>query len=112
MSGEVVTKGIIGETYEGVNVSATANTNIAAAVISPTLEYGRLTIEFTPTKTGAFSVMRTKGTTTVKQIMNSGTDLVAGASYTFTIESRRGETYNFQYSVTDTILAFYITEVR
>ena len=112
MSGEVITKGIIGETYEGVNVSATANTNIAAAVTTPTLEQGWITIEITPTLSGIFSVMRTKGTTTVKQKMNQGVALQPGASYSFSVESRRGETYNFQYSVTDTILALYITEVR
>ena len=111
MSGEVVTKGIIGETVDDVNVSVTANTNISGFTFTTTLENGWIVIEVTPTSAAIFSVMRTVGTTTVKQKMNSGIALEAGGSYIWTISSKRGETYNFQYSENDTLLNLYIREV-
>lgn len=111
MSGEVTTKGIIGKSVDGINVSATADTNISGFELETTLEEGWITIEVTPTLAGVFSVMRKVGATTVKKKMNSGVNLEPGCTYLWTVSAKRGETYNFQYSATDTILDLYVREV-
>ena len=108
---EVTTIGIIGKSLSDINVSATADTNISGFEFTTTLENSWITIEVTPTLAGVFSVMRTVGTTTVKKKMNSGVALEAGGTYLWSIGAKRGETYNFQYSETDTLLDLYVREV-
>jgi hypothetical protein len=49
---------------------------------------------------GVFAVGRYNGGSERMELLNSGTALVAGAAYMFTVAWRSGDSINFQYSTT------------
>jgi hypothetical protein len=94
------------------NTSITANTNIFSQGIAPTRSPVIFRIYATFDASGVLSVVRTKGTTTVSELLNSGNPLNANAAHIFDIIVEQGETINFQYSVNATCLVLKVVETR
>jgi hypothetical protein len=77
-----------------------ANIDLLAAVITPSLSPGKLTIYATMSVAGILYVRRTNGGVTVQENLNAGVALVAGAAHTFVISWVAGDSLNIRYSVT------------
>jgi hypothetical protein len=94
------------------NTSITANTNILSQGIAPTRSPVIFRIYATFDASGVLSVVRTKGTTTVSELLNSGSPLNAYAAHIFDIIVEQGETINLRYSVNATCLVLKVVETR
>jgi hypothetical protein len=94
------------------NTSITANTNILSQNIAPTRSPVIFRIYATFDASGVLIVVRTKGTTTVSELLNSGNPLNANAAHIFDIIVEQGETINLRYSVSATCLVLKVVETR
>lgn len=94
------------------NTSITANTNIFSTGLSPTRSPVLFRIYAVFSASGVLSVVRTRGTTSVNEQLNSGNNLNANCAYIFDIVVEQGETINFQYSVNATCLVLKVVETR
>jgi hypothetical protein len=94
------------------NTSVTANTNIFSTDLSPTRSPVLFRIYATFDTAGVLSVVRTRGTVSVVEQLNSGNNLNANCAYIFDIVVEEGETINFQYSANATCLVLKIIETR
>jgi hypothetical protein len=94
------------------NASITANADIFSQGIAPTRSPIIFRIYATFNASGVLSVVRTKGTTTVSELLNSGNPLNANAAYIFDIIVEQGETINLRYSVSATCLVLKVVETR
>jgi hypothetical protein len=94
------------------NTSITANTNILSQGIAPTRSPITFRIYATFNASGVLTIVRTKGTTTITEQLNSGNPLNANAAHIFDIIVEQGETINFQYSVNATCLVLKVVETR
>ena len=89
-----------------------AEANWIGTDITPTNSPSYLRIYACVSVTGILRVARTIGGVTVTEDLNSGTDLVAGAAYMFTVPWRTGDSINIRYSVTTgTINRLLIDEI-
>jgi hypothetical protein len=77
-----------------------AEDNWLGTDIEPTNSPSYLRIYACVSVTGILRVARTVGGVTVTEDLNSGTDLVAGAAYMFTVPWRTGDGIDIRYSVT------------
>jgi len=93
------------------NVSVSANANIFSQSIAPTRSPVIFRIYATFNASGILTVVRTKGTTTVSEQLNSGNPLNASAAYIFDIIVEQGETINLTYSTSATCLVLKVVEV-
>jgi hypothetical protein len=93
------------------NASVSANTNIFASDLSPANSPTVFRIYATFDASGVLSVVRTKGSVTVTEQLNSGNALNANAAYIFDIIVESGETINLQYSVAATALVLKVVEI-
>lgn len=110
------------------NISAIITPTPKAAIFStslPAAESNWLSTGITSTNTpcylriyvsvsvaGVLRVVRTIGSTTITENLNSGTALVANSAYMFTIEMRAGDSINIRYSTTSgTINILRINEI-
>jgi hypothetical protein len=94
-----------------LNTSVVANTNIFAADLSPTNTPTTFRIYACFDADGVLTVRRKRGTVTVSEQLNAGSDLEANAAYMFDIVVESGETVNLQYSVDATAICIKICEV-
>ncbi len=76
-----------------------AEVNWLASNIIPTNSPSALRIYVCVAVAGILRVVRTIGAVTITENMNSGTNLIANASYSFTVPWRTGDMVNFRYSV-------------
>ncbi len=89
-----------------------AEANWLGSDITPTNSPSYLRIYACVSVTGILRVARTVGGVPVTEDLNSGTDLVAGAAYMFTVPWRTGDSINIRYSVTTgTINRLLIDEI-
>lgn len=89
-----------------------AEANWLGSDITPTNSPSYLRIYACVSVTGILRVARTVGAVTVTEDLNSGTALVAGAAYLFTVPWRSGDGINIRYSVTTgTINRLLIDEI-
>jgi len=93
------------------NTSITANTNILSQDIVPTRSPVIFRIYATFNASGVLTTLRTKGTTTISEQLNSGNPLNANAAHIFDIIVEQGETINFRYSVNAICLVLKVVEV-
>jgi hypothetical protein len=94
------------------NTSVTANTNILSQSIAPTRSPVLFRIYASFDTAGILSVVRTKGTVTVVEQLNSGNNLNANCAYIFDIVVESGETINLRYSVNATCLVLKVVETK
>jgi hypothetical protein len=92
------------------NVSITGGTNILASDISPDAAPSLFRIFVAVDTAGVFSVRISRGAVTVDVTLNSGGNLVAGAAYMFDVLVHSGDSVNFQYSVSGTLLVLRVEE--
>ena len=78
----------------------TADTNLLASDLTPNLSRGYLRIYACISVSGILKLRRTRGATTVTELLNAGSALTASAAYMFDIHWRSGDSINLQYSVT------------
>ena len=89
-----------------------AEANWLGSDVEPTNSPSYLRIYACVSVTGILRVARTIGGTTLTEDLNSGTALVAGAAYLFTVPWRTGDSINIRYSVTTgTITRLLIDEI-
>lgn len=89
-----------------------AEANWLGSDISPTNSPSYIRIYVCVSVTGILRVVRTVSEVTVTEDLNSGTALVAGAAYLFTVPWRTGDSINIRYSVTTgTINRLLIDEI-
>ena len=96
------------------SVAVTAATDILSSTIQ--LAYGRevgvFRVSVSFDGAGAFSARVTKSATTVGVDLNGGTNLTANALYTFDLPVHTGDTVNFRYSATATMLLMRVQELE
>jgi hypothetical protein len=93
------------------NASVTANTNIFSSSLTPTYSPSTFRIYATFSASGVLSVVRTVGSATVTEQLNSGNALNANCAYIFDIVVESGESINLRYSVNATALVLKVVEV-
>jgi len=93
------------------NASISANTNIFSQDIAPTRSPVLFRIYATFNASGVLTVVRTKGATTVNELLNSGNPLNASCAHIFDIVVEQGETINLKYSTSATCLVLKVIEV-
>jgi len=93
------------------NTGITANTNIFTTDLTPTYKPCIFRIYCCFSASGVLTVRRTYVGVTVSENLNSGTTLVANASYMFDIVVDEDETINIQYSVSATCIKLSVVEI-
>jgi len=94
-----------------ISTSISANTNILSNSVTPSYNPSVLRIQASFSASGVLSVVRTKGSTTVTEVLNGGNALSASAVYIFDVVVEGNESINLQYSVAATLLRLLIVEV-
>jgi hypothetical protein len=93
------------------NASVTANTNIFSSDLTPTNSPTTFRIYACLNTSGVLTVRRTRGGTTVSELLNGGSALYANAAYMFDVPVESGEAVNVQYSVNATAVSLKVLEV-
>lgn len=104
----------LGRIFNSTGVSADTNlfaTNLKASSLGNTKRASVIRIQVCLSVAAVFRIHITSGVTTHSGSFNSGTALVAGATYSFIHEVRDGDDFNFQVSVgSNTVKWLYVSE--
>lgn len=71
----------------------------------------KLYIQFCASVEGTLTETRTRGTTTVSELLNGGMNILAGTKYVDKIMVQNGDTIDFKFSGTGTIYSFIVRDV-
>jgi len=93
------------------NTSIAANTNIFSSDLTPSYSPTLFRIYACFNAAGVLTVRRTRGGTTVSEILNAGSSLNANCAYMFDIIVESGDSINLQYSVAATAVCVKVVEV-
>jgi len=93
------------------NTSVTANTNIFAASLSPTVSPTVFRIYCCFDAVGMVKIQRTFSAVTVAETLNLGASLLANVSYMFDFLVDPSETINIQYTANATALKISVVEI-
>ena len=93
------------------NTSIAANTNIFSSNLTPSHSPTLLRIYVCFNASGVLTVRRTRGGTTVSEILNAGNNLNANCAYMFDVIVESGDSINLQYSVAATAICIRVVEV-
>lgn len=77
-----------------------ADNALLSSAITPSNSPSYVTIYVCVSVAGIFKLARTRGGTTITEVLNSGNSLNADAAYMFNIPWRTGDSLNVQYSAT------------
>jgi len=93
------------------NTSISANTNIFSSDLTPSYSPTLFRIYVCFNAAGVLTVRRTRGGTTVSEILNAGNNLNANCAYMFDVIVESGDSINLQYSVAATAICIRVVEV-
>jgi len=93
------------------NTSIAANTNIFSSDLTPSYSPTLFRIYACFSASGVLTVRRTRGGTTVSEILNAGSSLNANCAYMFDVIVESGDSINLQYSVAATAICIRVVEV-